>query len=91
MDSTTKNDIRSWLERGKSENARWMIVACDTFDWGDYPVYIEDDPVKFWERHDGIHGKNMQKVMEVYDLKMDWETQLNKTRCHNEPPRPTKK
>jgi hypothetical protein len=70
-----QNDIRLWLERGKEERATHVIVACDTFEYEDYPVYVHsaEQATKEVARLD---GHNMQKVMEVYDLALDLESQL---------------
>lgn len=74
---TTKNDIREWLNsRFRPENATHMIVVCDTFDYEDYPVFVKDDEdiqdkIKKYDR------VNMQKIMEIYDLRIDIEEQLN--------------
>lgn len=74
---TTKTEIREWLERGREKGATHMIVACDTFDWEDYPVFVEpgDDARKIAEQH--------EKVMEVYRLDMDWAEQLSAARAFN--------
>lgn len=73
---TTKSEIREWLERGAKKNATHMIVVCDTYDWDDYPVFVSADEnvSEAMKRYDRV---NMQKIMEVYNLGMDIETQLN--------------
>lgn len=79
---TTPDDIRSWLEAGKKQKATHVIIACDTFDWEDYPVYV-----KKTEKIEEVIAKydkvNMQKVMEVYNLSMDIETQIKSGRAYN--------
>jgi hypothetical protein len=57
-----------------------MLIVCDTFDWEDYPVYVEptQDVKEVYERR---HGRNMQKVMEVYKLSADMDEQLAEDRC----------
>lgn len=77
--ATTKEDIKEWIKQGKAQGATHMIVVCDTFDWEDYPVYVKpDEDVR--KRYDSYaSGANMQKVMEVYNLSKNIETQL-KTR-----------
>lgn len=73
--STSREEIKSWLERGQKEGATHVIVVCDTFDHEDYPVMVmpgEDAKEKYEE----YNGKDMQRVMEVYNLKMDWDDQL---------------
>jgi hypothetical protein len=73
-----------WFDRGIEEGARYLIVACDTFSYDDYPVFVKENE-NFYKKYDELDGKNMQKIMEVYDLKMDKETQLNEQRAHHQP------
>lgn len=78
---TTKEDIKVWLNRAKPEHTH-MIVVCDGFDYEDYPVYVEEneDIREIEKKYNGI---NMQKIMEVYNLKIDIESQLNENRAFN--------
>ena len=78
--ATTQQDIREWFERGVEQGATHMIVVCDTFDYEDYPVYVPPDkiPQVVYEEY---QGKNMQRVMEVYDLSEDMEAQLKQHRA----------
>lgn len=80
-------DIADWFERGKKEGATHLIVVCDTFDHDDYPTWVHPGQ-DFWEKYDHYNGKNMQRVMEVYDLRMSW-TKQSTGRAHNVPPRRT--
>ncbi len=79
---TSKQEIKEWFKRGVEEEATHMLVVCDTYDWEDYPVYVKkgQDPHKVFEAHS---GKNMQSVMEVYNLSMDMEKQLREHRAFN--------
>jgi len=63
-----------------------MIVVCDSFDYTDYPVYCDDKEEYFaqYKQHD---GKNMQRIMETYDLEMSFEDQLNEHRANYGPRR----
>ncbi len=80
--STTKKDIERWFKEGAKEGATHMLVVCDTFDWDDYPVYVkEGEDVKEIEKK--YHGKDMQKVMEVYNLKQPMNKQLKEIRSFN--------
>ena len=76
---TTKADILSWLQWGKSQGQTHVIVACDTFDHTDYPVYVAKDQ-KVREEYERINKSSMQKVMEVYALHLPFEDQLNEHR-----------
>lgn len=80
--ATTKEDIRGWFKRGKSQKATHFIVVCDTYDHEDYPVFVsktQDPKVRVQE----YNGKEMQRVIEVYNLSLDMETQLNEHRSFN--------
>lgn len=82
--ATTREDIGLWFDAGKKQKATHMIVVCDTFDWEDYPVYVtkDQDVKKIVQEHQPSAG-NMQKVMEVYNLKLDKEQQFNAGRVFN--------
>jgi len=80
--ATTREDIREWLEEAKKKNATHLVVVCDTFDYGDYPVYVlqNQDVNKVVK---GENAASMQRVMEVYNLSMDIEEQLKEHRAWN--------
>lgn len=78
--TATRGDIESWLE-GRGPDDAYMIVACDTYDHSDYPVFLLKDQ-DFWDiiqHYDSVH--------EVYDLSMPIDEQLNARRAWNPPPR----
>ena len=70
------------VERGKKEKATHLIVVCDDFDHEDYPVFVSPEE-NVYEVENGYNGKDMQRVMEVYNLSMDWDEQLNQFRSRN--------
>jgi hypothetical protein len=73
---TSKDDIRIWFKEGTFRGATHLIVVCDTYDWEDYPVYVmPEQDVR--EEESNYDDKNMQKIMEVYNLSMDMEKQIN--------------
>ena len=75
----TQHGIVEWLHRGVDQGATHMIVACDTFDHDDYPVYVmPDEDVRKTQAR--IDSSNMQRVMEVYWLAGDLEEQVSKPR-----------
>lgn len=78
--AATENDILTWLRYAKEKGATHVVVACDTFSWTDYPVFVQPEH-QIKKVVDGLDGKNMQKVMEVYNLAMDIETQLRERRA----------
>lgn len=79
---TTVSEIRAWFQRGIAENKTHMIIVCDTFDYEDYPVYVSEDE-DVHEIKSEYDDKNMQRIMEVYNLKMDMEEQLSTDRNVN--------
>ena len=80
--ATTQAEIREWINQAVSENATHMLVVCDTFDWEDYPVIVgaKQNVRDVYAAH---NGPNMQRVMEVYNLKMDLDAQLREVRAFN--------
>lgn len=38
--AANKEEIAKWLDDAKSSGATHLIMVCDTFDWGDYPVKV---------------------------------------------------
>ena len=81
---TTKNEIRQWLEEGVRQGATNCIVVTDTFNYEDYPVFVmpgEDVRAKESEyRNADGSDKEMQRVMEIYDLSNALEPQLDEPR-----------
>lgn len=76
--TTTRDDIRRWLDRAIKKGASHMVVMCDTYDWSDYPVFVmpgEDPKSKL--------GGAMQKPMECYDLSLDINDQLAERRANH--------
>ena len=85
---TTQAEIAGWFDRGIREGATHLIVACDTFDYEDFPVYVakgEDFYEVFGEYH--IQPDKMLRVMEVYDLSKPKDEQLNQCKAWNLPPK----
>jgi hypothetical protein len=80
--AATKEDISNWFDKGIQNNATHMIVVCDTYDYDDYPVYVEDgeNPHEVAKKYDSC---NMQRVMEVYSLKKPKQPQLDMLRVWN--------
>lgn len=82
MPDITMEDISEWFDEGTKMGATHLIIVCDTFDYEDYPVFVGPDE-NARERFVRYNGPNMQRVMEVYDLRQDKEKQLNEFRSYN--------
>jgi hypothetical protein len=68
---TTTNEIHEWFDAAKKIGSTHMIVVCDTFDHGDYPLGVYSPivgDVQCLKEYNAHNGQNMQRVMEVYDL-----------------------
>ena len=64
------DDITQWLTEAEHKGATHLIVACDSFDHDNYPIFVmPGENVK--ERYDKVYGSNMQHVDEVYNMSMD--------------------
>ena len=81
MAMLTTNEIDEFYAQGLEMGKVFMLVALDTFSYDYYPVFTDskEDAKAEYER---LHGKNMQKVLEVYDLNGDRFWQLNEKRCN---------
>lgn len=62
--------IRGWFYEGVAGGNSHMIVAVDSFDYSDYPIYVK--PGK--NPHDAV-PTNGDRVMECYRLSLGWEAQ----------------
>lgn len=79
---TTKDDIRTWLQEGIAGGFTHVLIVCDTFDHEDFPVFVDIDQ-DVYKLAAEFNGPNMTRLMEVYNLKMDIETQLEERRAFN--------
>lgn len=84
--AASRADISEWFDRGVKEGATHLIVVCDTYDHADYPSWVHPGQ-DFWATYESYDGKSMQRVMEVYDLKHDKQSQMNEHRAHRVPNR----
>ena len=80
---TTKADIVRWFLHGTQNGYSHMFVVCDTYDYTDAPNYFQGSPEEAREYYRAIHGVNMQKVMEVYNLRDPLSEQIDLYRCFN--------
>lgn len=78
--TATMQDIMGFLLRAKDKGARWLLVGCDSFDHGDYPIFVMpgEDPHKAFPT-------NGDRVHEVYDLALDSASQLRERRAWHLP------
>lgn len=83
--TTTMNDIKEWINRYDSSEYSHVLIVSDTFEHEEYPV-----PVKIGENVKTIiseySGKEMQRVMEVYNLNMNITKQVTSSKVWNDQP-----
>ena len=72
------SDIKDMYDRGEAQGASHMIVAYDSFDGGDYPIYVMpgEDPRK-------KVPTNGDRVMECYRYSLGWESQSKEFRANH--------
>lgn len=74
---TTQDDIRGWIARGKAKKAAYLVVWCDTFDYGEYPgFYPTEEEAQFALNN----PEPMAKAMECYNLNGNLEKQIKEPR-----------
>lgn len=73
--AATREDIEQWFEEGKELGATHMIVVCNEYDWEDYPVFVMPD------ENAKEKALKYHRVMEVYSLSQNMESQLNERRA----------
>lgn len=73
----TRNEIREIVMDGNTGKYSHVIIVCDTFDYEDFPVYVEngEDINQLVEKYNDYN--NMSKIMEIYNYNLDLEKQLN--------------
>ena len=81
--ATTKTTLSLWFDEGQRQKQAFMIVVCDTYDHGDYPVYATVE--NFAQLYEKNNRKNMQRIMEVYDLNIDKDVQMSEHRAFHYP------
>lgn len=78
--AASKETLGRWFDEGVIKKATHLIVVCDTFDHDDYPVYANGDDETL-EKYEKYSNKNMQTVMEVYDLRAEKTEQMEEHRA----------
>lgn len=79
---TMKQVLSGWFDEGVEQGATHMIVVCDTFDYGDFPIYVKpDEDARKETTKQG--NESMQRILEVYDLRADKAAQMAEDRAFN--------
>ena len=72
--AATRQDVDRWIATAKENGSQYIVSVCDTFDWGDYPVYCRNKK-ELSEAIAEYNGKNMQCINEVIEIKGDKVTE----------------
>ena len=80
--TATHDDITMWLEMAKEKEATHLIIAHDTFDHDNYPVFAFSKK-ECQEQVSKRQGQNMQRIDEVYNMSMDIASQRAGFRAMN--------
>lgn len=84
------SDIKNWLALAQKKGCRYLIISHDTFDFGDYPIYVHSQD-NFWEKMPRKFGTSSSvndlsnQAHEVYDLNMSLDDQLKEKRAWHPP------
>lgn len=72
------NDIKEAYDRGEAMGATHMIVALDSFDYENYPIYVMpgENPIL-------MQPSNGDRVDECYKYSLGWEAQSGHKRVQN--------
>jgi len=85
--AATRHDTEMWLKRAQETGATHMLVMCDTFDYGYFPVYIGGNhPLAIHNqtaKEVADERNGMEIVIECYSMSLDLEAQLNGRRALN--------
>lgn len=80
--SEYKEKVVSWLQDAKRRGSTHMIVAFDTKKRNPFPVYVNSDQ-NVQQKIKGFNDNAFCTAVEVYNLKMDINTQISQGRAWN--------
>jgi len=66
--TATLKDIKGWIKTAQEKGATHLIVAHDTYDHDNYPVYVMSDEDVREIENEKYNGQNMQTSDEVYSF-----------------------
>ena len=87
MIAAGKEEIREWFQNGVKNKHKYMLIVYDQMDAPDESdsAYYADDKDEARRLVGTFNDDPMCKIMEIYDLTMDMETQLAEKRVWNLP------
>ena len=87
MIAAGKEELREWFEYGVKNKHKYMLIVYDQMEAPDDAdsAYYADDKDEAWKLVGTFNNDPMSKIMEIYDLTMDMESQLAEKRVWNLP------
>lgn len=73
-------EIRAWFNDGKLMRASFMVIVHDGLNIVDYPIFV-DEPNEVKDTLKDVSKAPMQRLLEVYNLNEDRDTQLAEVRA----------
>ena len=89
--TATREEIKEWLLKAlENPKITHVVIACDEFDYENYPIEIEDiEDFMSKRRNRPRPDMDGEAIEEIYDLSLPIEDQLDEYRAwHIEPPKP---
>ena len=80
--SATLQEIKGWIEEAYKRDATHLIIAVDTYDYENYPVYVTANE-KIQKEIEHIDNADLQNIDEVYNMSMNIDKQLSERRAYN--------
>jgi hypothetical protein len=74
--------VRSWLQDAKRRGSTHVIVAFDVQKRNPFPVYVSSDQ-NVQQKIKGFNDNQFCNAVEVYNLKLDIDTQIQQGRAWN--------
>lgn len=65
--SPMEKDNQEWLEKARAQGAKYLLNVCDTWDYDNYPVFLDTDDELTAARK--TYSQNMQRIDAILDVK----------------------
>jgi len=80
--SQYKEKVTMWLRDAKRRQSTHLIIAFDTVKHNPFPVYVNAD-TSVQQKIKSFNDNNFVRAIEVYNMKMDTDTQILQGRAWN--------
>lgn len=80
--SEYKENVTTWLRDAKRRGSTHLIIAFDTVKRNPFPVYVGTD-ASVQQKIKSFNDNNFVRAIEVYNMKMNIDTQILQGRAWN--------